>query len=301
MEKWISDEERIRRAEDVVERRNANLGISAEDFNKEKSYKKVNTMFCQAIVCLIIYFCFYCVKNSTNNSSKVFINNVNSILKNDTDFKKIYCNIKEKFQKTKDQVDTNNSNGENTYNNQNDENKDDTEEKQSEIENELMGIGGELQDTQSQESDISAELNTNEMDIDAKYIKDKMSIINPLESGVITSRFGTRNSSLIVSANHKGIDIGAKTGSEIISATDGVVIEASSAGDFGKHLKIQNHDIIFIYGHCNKLFVNEGDHINIGQKIAEVGSTGNATGPHLHFEIRRNGRSINPELVLNFE
>ena len=68
----------------------------------------------------------------------------------------------------------------------------------------------------------------------------------------------------------------------------------------GKHLKIQNKDVIIVYAHCNKIFVNQGDHIIQGQEIAEVGSTGNSTGPHLHFEIRRDNRLVDPELILNF-
>lgn len=55
-----------------------------------------------------------------------------------------------------------------------------------------------------------------------------------------------------------------------------------------------------MYAHCSKIYVNEGDHIKQGQEIAEVGATGNVTGPHLHFEIRRNDTLINPEEVLNF-
>ena len=273
MEKWMSDEERIRRAEDVAERRNANLRISADNLNKEKSYKKANIVLCQTIICLIIYFSFYSIKNSLNNSTDVFINNVNSILKNDTDFRKIYNQIKQKLKGTNVNVQEKNDNSENIDNNKNEINTENTEEKQSEVPNELMGIGGELQDTQTKEASNNDEVSSNQMELDARYIAEKMDIINPLKDGVVTSRFGLRSSSKIVSANHKGIDIGAKTGSQIISATDGIVIESSSSGDFGKHLKIQNDDIIFIYGHCSKLTVNEGDKISIGQKIADVGST----------------------------
>lgn len=53
-----------------------------------------------------------------------------------------------------------------------------------------------------------------------------------------------------------------------------------------------------VYAHCNKLLVNQGDKITQGQEIAEVGSTGNSTGPHLHFEIRISERTVNPESIL---
>ena len=55
-----------------------------------------------------------------------------------------------------------------------------------------------------------------------------------------------------------------------------------------------------MYAHCSKIYVKEGEHIVQGQQIAEVGATGNVTGPHLHFEIRRNNEYIDPDLVLQF-
>ena len=64
-------------------------------------------------------------------------------------------------------------------------------------------------------------------------------------------------------------------------------------------MKIEKDDVIIIYAHCSKLLVNEGEEVRQGQKIAEVGSTGNSTGPHLHFEIRKSGRYIDPQLILN--
>lgn len=56
-----------------------------------------------------------------------------------------------------------------------------------------------------------------------------------------------------------------------------------------------------VYAHCKTIYVNEGDKINQGQKIGEVGTTGNTTGPHLHFEIRKENRYIDPDLILKFE
>lgn len=68
----------------------------------------------------------------------------------------------------------------------------------------------------------------------------------------------------------------------------------------GNHLKIVNGDVTTLYAHCNKIYVNKGDYISQGQEIAEVGATGNVTGPHLHFEIRRNNNLVDPDIILNF-
>ena len=63
-------------------------------------------------------------------------------------------------------------------------------------------------------------------------------------------------------------------------------------------MKIKIGNVSIIYAHCNNLYVKEGDKITQGQEIAEVGSTGNSTGPHLHFEIRLNEETIDPEKIL---
>ena len=68
----------------------------------------------------------------------------------------------------------------------------------------------------------------------------------------------------------------------------------------GNHLKIVNGEITTLYAHCNKIYVTQGDHITQGQEIAEVGATGNVTGPHLHFEIRRNNNLVDPDSILEF-
>ncbi|MBO5413786.1 MAG: M23 family metallopeptidase [Clostridia bacterium] len=68
----------------------------------------------------------------------------------------------------------------------------------------------------------------------------------------------------------------------------------------GNHIKITNGDVSTLYAHCKTIYVKEGDKISQGQQIGETGSTGNVTGPHLHFEIRRNNEYIDPDLILDF-
>ncbi len=115
-------------------------------------------------------------------------------------------------------------------------------------------------------------------------------------SGVITSRFGYRQATAIVSGNHKGIDIGAPGGSTIVAAADGTVTYAGWMGGYGNLVIISHKNgIQTYYGHCSKIYTSVGTVVKAGDKIAAVGSTGNSTGNHLHFEIRQNGTQINPQ------
>ena len=112
---------------------------------------------------------------------------------------------------------------------------------------------------------------------DIEKVKTTTSFIKPIE-GTISSTFGWRTpTTATVPKYHTGLDIAAKTGTKIKSATDGKIILASSEGDYGNHYKIQIDDIILVYAHCSKLYFNEGDSVSQGQEIAEVGSTGNST------------------------
>lgn len=116
-------------------------------------------------------------------------------------------------------------------------------------------------------------------------------------SGVITSRFGSRES--IRSSGHTGLDIGAPKGTAIKAAASGTVIFAGYSGGYGNVVKISHGSgIQTYYAHCSKLYVSTGDKVSAGEKIAAVGSTGNSTGNHLHFEVRKNGVQLNPQNYL---
>lgn len=113
-------------------------------------------------------------------------------------------------------------------------------------------------------------------------------------SGVITSRFGSRES--IRTHAHTGLDIAAPYGTDIKAAADGTVKFSGDNGSYGNLVIINcGNGVEIYYGHCSKLLVNVGDKIKAGDVIAEVGSTGNSTGNHLHFEIRVNGSQVNPQ------
>ncbi|TAE55317.1 MAG: peptidase M23 [Nostocales cyanobacterium] len=94
---------------------------------------------------------------------------------------------------------------------------------------------------------------------------------------------------------HAGLDFAASYGSTIRSADSGIVIFAGWYGGYGRSLIIDHgKGLTTLYAHCSQLYVSEGQRVDKGQAIAAVGSTGLSTGPHLHFEVRRNGSPVNP-------
>ena len=123
------------------------------------------------------------------------------------------------------------------------------------------------------------------------------SFIWPL-SGTITSRFGYRN--IFGSTSfHSGLDIAAPYGTQISAADGGTVTFAGWRGSYGQTVIITHDDgTVTYYAHCSSLLVNAGDKVYQGQAIARVGMTGTATGYHCHFEVRVNGKSVDPEHYL---
>lgn len=118
-------------------------------------------------------------------------------------------------------------------------------------------------------------------------------LIWPTE-GVLTSHFGMR-----WGAMHQGIDIGAPTGTPIYAANDGRVIFSGTQGGYGKIIIIDHGEGFHTaYAHQSRLVSVAGDSVQRGQIIGLVGSTGNSTGPHLHFETRINGSPVNPLMLL---
>lgn len=108
--------------------------------------------------------------------------------------------------------------------------------------------------------------------------------------GSISSSFGQRWGRM-----HEGIDIAANTGEPIYAAMDGKVVYSGWANGYGKMIRIQHkNNIETIYGHCSRLRVDVGNTVKKGQLIGDVGNTGNSTGPHLHFEVRIQGKPVNP-------
>lgn len=121
----------------------------------------------------------------------------------------------------------------------------------------------------------------------------------PLE-GRIGSSFGQRQDPINgEGAFHSGIDIDAPTGTPVRAAADGTVTEASMNAGYGREIIIDHgHDVMTIYGHLSVMSVVAGQHVVRGQVIGNVGQTGRATGPHLHYEVRVHKVPVNPHKYL---
>ena len=113
--------------------------------------------------------------------------------------------------------------------------------------------------------------------------------------GIITSRYGPRLDPYTKTIKfHKGIDIAAPVGTPVKSVMDGKVIFTGWIRGYGEIVIIKNGNLITKYAHNSKILVKKGDFVKKGEIIAEVGKTGRATGPHLHFEVVLNGRNVDP-------
>lgn len=114
--------------------------------------------------------------------------------------------------------------------------------------------------------------------------------------GQLTSRFGMRTHPIYhITKMHTGIDISAHPGTPIKAAAGGEVVFAGWWGGYGNVVIIDHGGgISTLYGHCSAIYVRKGQSVSQGEVIAAVGSTGLATGPHLHFEVRKNGKPVDP-------
>ena len=286
MERTLSVEEKIRRAEAIYERRQGNTRTVATikvGDKEKKDIRLLKKMLIQILVCTILYLVIYVIQNNEYVFSEDFTNKVNEVLSYDTNFMELYNNAKNSILSLFSNTEEDNSTEQNS------------------VEQNAIGGAEEENVSSSVQIDVSEpeqeqELSQTEQDIE--NVKKTTTFIKPVE-GVVSSKFGQRDTATgKVPKNHTGTDIAANIGTKIKSTTDGEVVLASEEGDYGKHLKIQIGEVSIIYAHCNNLYVKQGDMVVQGQEIAEVGSTGNSTGPHLHFEIRYQERKVDPESIL---
>lgn len=122
----------------------------------------------------------------------------------------------------------------------------------------------------------------------------------PLSQGFVGSGFGMRTDPFTGQMSmHSGLDFAAPVGTPILAAAGGVVVAAELNPDFGNMVEIDHgKGLSTMYAHTSRMLVKNGDIVRKGQKIAEVGTTGRSTGPHLHFEVHVNGAPQNPAKYL---
>ncbi|WP_084511998.1 LysM peptidoglycan-binding domain-containing M23 family metallopeptidase [Geothrix fermentans] len=143
---------------------------------------------------------------------------------------------------------------------------------------------------------------------------DKLDLLWPVETRTISSAWGPRMRTRTVrvknqrkkrvryKGRHRGIDLNAPAGTAVFAAMDGQVVMAGRHKQYGNFVVVDHgNGVATLYAHHQLNLVQEGDIVRRGQKIAEVGRTGNATGPHLHFELKIDGVQRNPLPVLNDE
>ena len=259
-------------------------------------------MAIQILLCVLIYLVFSLIKEANYLFSENVISKTKEFLSQDINFEVISSRVNEFWQNNKDKFsiftnnekqNVNNEQNTNVENiNQNTENNEqNTENNTSQNEqanNETTGIGGS---SSTENNQVDENTKKSQMEIDAEYIKKNFELQLPVKAKV-TSAYGKRESDEIVSADHSGIDLGVVVGTTVLAAMEGTVTVVSNEGEYGTHVKIVNKDVTTIYAHCSKILVKKGAKIKKGQKIALSGNTGNTTGPHLHFEIRRDNRTV---------
>jgi len=163
-----------------------------------------------------------------------------------------------------------------------------------ELQKEIAQLMAQIEASTENLSSIEAKL------LQQSVLKDTLPNSSPVAVAFNSSSFGWRLDPFNgQKAFHEGLDFTAETGTPIYAAAGGIVSTAEQTPDYGKIVKIDHGSGLETrYAHASKLFVKAGDRVEKGQKIAEVGSTGRSTGPHLHYEIRLAGNPLDPRKYL---
>ena len=281
MERIMSEEEKIKRAIEISQRRN-NGGYKKEatrvNVNNKKNYKLFKRMILQIIICLLIYSIFYLITSTNYVFSEQVIKSTNEILNYDINFHDMYNSLMNFVNSNKELnaiVETNASNTVLQKNNLIEvNNKDAVNNNQNntinKIENNLsMNTVKEQANKEEEKKKDDEEKNKEtskektQMELDVDKVKKLCKFTKPL-SGTITSEFGEREVIAEgMTSDHKGIDIAANKGTNIKAAIAGTVKVAEENSEYGKFIKIVNGDVMTVYAHCNSLKVKVGDKIKM--------------------------------------
>lgn len=165
---------------------------------------------------------------------------------------------------------------------------------------EKSGLSIQQENTVNPETSVLAASMDNSASTDKSTSTDKSAgvgagLIAPVK-GVLSSSFGERNDPVTNTVKlHEGIDIDANEGESIVAALGGTVVEAGSSPSYGNYLKIRHAGgLETVYAHCSVLNVVQGREVKQGDVIAKVGDSGASVGVHLHFEVWKDGKPVNP-------
>lgn len=278
MERILDENEKIRRAEQIYYRRN---NINVPMINKKENNIK-GTIKTKIFFNLLILFNISVIVFAIQNKDFIFTKEFLGVIANYNN--EVSLKITEYIKGIwKSDIEEENSNV--------------VEDNQIvEQENPVQEESIEAEEKQ----EIAESSSINEMELDIQNLKAAYTFIKPID-GTISSGFGARESAYQnVTGYHTGLDIAKEKGTAIKASMGGIVDLVSSQGDYGKHIKIRCNNVTTLYAHCSKICVKEGQIVAAGDKIAEVGSTGNSTGNHLHFEIRVNDRFVDPSRIIDF-
>lgn len=245
MERAIAEMEKIKRAEEIYSRRKEN----SEE--KKQSPRNIYKFLFEFLLFIDIVIIVVAIQNQNYIFTKDFIKQVNSYNVN-------IKNKAEEFLKLTEEKEEKKSNSQ--------ENKVDDKA----ISGESNNVTSALVENEAQtpKEEVRKEPLTQE-EQDILDIKNNYSLILPV-NGTKTSSFGERSSqNSKVTKHHTGVDIAIPSGTEVKSASKGTVIQVSDKGDFGKHIRIQDGNLVILYAHCSKICVKEGQEISQGEKIAE--------------------------------
>ena len=134
----------------------------------------------------------------------------------------------------------------------------------------------------------------------ARTLARTVPIANPAPGMPVSSRFGVRRDPLLgMMAFHSGMDFKATSGRSVVATANGTVTAADYTGGYGNMVEVDHgNGLSTRYGHMSQILVKTGQHVKLGDVLGRVGSTGRSTGPHLHYEVRRNGNAVDPVTFL---
>lgn len=243
MEKTISQEERLRRAEEIYQRRKmanrSGVRVASSSVNNTRTkFSLFKKMALQLAICAVIYIIFYLIKNTNYIFSEDVINKTKELLSYDINFENVYAQVNSFIDNNKDKFAIPGITQEQQTDEQQNEESNNSTQESNEVTNEVTneastgGMGG-AETNEIEENTTDETSKKTQMELDAEYIKQNYSFKVPT-TGTVTSRYGAREKTEIVSAYHYGIDIGANTGTAIYAAMEGTVTLVSSEGDYRK-------------------------------------------------------------------